>query len=203
MSKIIKAQNEKFLKLLCIIKKIAETTVQRRKNSKRGRPRKFSLFQIIACLVYKVKRGIASFRELEYRINQDTEFKKSIGLEKSPDYSYIAKLAAKIEEDLLQAIRDVLIAEINPDVSITIVDSTPLRSSKQDKEAKIGIHVTIGFYKGYKLHLLCTGKEEVLPLFWILTTANKHDSTQEELLVRSMELQFEDETCQEFCVSNL
>jgi len=104
MSKIIKAQNEKFLKLLCIIKKIAETAVQRRKNSKRGRPRKFSLFQIIACLVYKVKRGITSLRELEYRINQDTEFKKSIGLEKSPDYSYIARLAAKIEEVLLQAI---------------------------------------------------------------------------------------------------
>jgi len=43
----------------------------------------------------------------------------------------------------------VLIAEINPDVSITIVDSTPLRSSKGDKEAKIGVHVTIGFYKLY------------------------------------------------------
>ena len=62
----------------------------------------------------------------------------------------------------MQDIKDILIAEINPDASITIVDSTPLRSSKQDKEAKIGIHVTIGFYKGYKLDLLCTGKEEVL-----------------------------------------
>ena len=95
MSKIIKAQNEKFLKLLCIIKKIAETTVQRRKNSKRGRPRKFSLFQIIACLVYKVKRGIASFRELEYRINQDTEFKKSIGIEKKSRLFIHSKISSK------------------------------------------------------------------------------------------------------------
>ncbi len=116
-------------------------------------------------MVYKVKKGIKSFRELEYRINQNKEFKQVVGIEESPDYSYFAKLSRKIEEEYMQDIKDVLIAEIEPDMSIVIVDSTPLRSAKNDSEAKIGIHITIGFYRGYKLHLLCTGKEEVIPLF--------------------------------------
>jgi len=71
----------------------AETAVERRKNSKRGRPKKFSLFQIIACLFYKVKRGIASF--IEYRINQDTEFKKSIGIEKKSRLFIHSKISSK------------------------------------------------------------------------------------------------------------
>jgi len=184
----IKAQNKKFLKLLFVVKKVAEALTRRIKHNRRGRPRKFNLFQIIACLVYKVKKGIKSFRELEYRINQDTEFKRAIGMEESPDYSYFAKLSRKIEEEYMQDIREILIAEIEPDIGIAIVDSTPLKSAKNDSEAKVGIHITIGFYRGYKLHLLCTGKEEVIPLFWILTGANEHDSRQEELLARSMGL---------------
>ena len=67
----IKAQNKKFLKLLFVVKKVAEALSRRIKHNRRGRSRKFNLFQIIACLVYKVKKGIKSFRELEYRINQD------------------------------------------------------------------------------------------------------------------------------------
>ena len=103
-------------------------------------------------------------------------------------FNSLAKLSRKIEEEYMQDIREILIAEIEPDIGIAIVDSTPLRSAKNDSEAKIGIHITIGFYRGYKLHLLCTGKEEVIPLFWILTGANEHDSRQEELLARSMGL---------------
>ena len=181
----IKAQNKKFLKLLFVVKKVAEALSRRIKHNRRGRPRKFNLFQIIACLVYKVKKGIKSFRELEYRINQDIEFKRAIGIEESPNYSYFAKLLRKIEEKYMQDIREILIAEIEPDISIAIVDSTPLRSAKNDSEAKIDIHITIGFFRGYKLHLLCAGKEEVIPLFWILTGANEHDSRQEELLYRA------------------
>jgi len=86
-------------------------------------------------------------------------------MEESPNYSYFAKLLRKIEEKYMQDIREILIAEIEPDISIAIVDSTPLRSAKNDSEAKIDIHITIGFFRGYKLHLLCAGKEEVIPLF--------------------------------------
>jgi len=95
----IKARNKKFLKLLFVVKKVAEALTRRIKHHRRGRPRKFNLFQIIACLVYKVKKGIKSFRELEYRINQDTEFKQVVGIEESPDYSYFAKLSRKIKKN--------------------------------------------------------------------------------------------------------
>ena len=37
----------------------------------------------------------------------------------------------------MQDIREILIAEIEPDIGIAIVDSTPLRSAKNDSEAKI------------------------------------------------------------------
>nr|WP_241243623.1 hypothetical protein [Caldicellulosiruptor changbaiensis] len=91
----------------------------------------------------------------------------------------------------MQDIKDIVIAEIKPDMSIAKVDSPSLRSAKNDLEAKICIHITIGFFRGYKLHLLCTGKEEVIPLFWILTGANEHDSRQEELLYRAWGLSCE------------
>ena len=46
-------------------------------------------------MVYKVNRGIASFKELEYRINQDTEFKKSIGIEKKSRLFIHSKISSK------------------------------------------------------------------------------------------------------------
>ena len=38
----------------------------------------------------------------------------------------------------MQDIREILIAEIEPDIGIAIVDYTPLRSAKNDSEAKKG-----------------------------------------------------------------
>ncbi|BCS82082.1 hypothetical protein CaldiYA01_20420 [Caldicellulosiruptor diazotrophicus] len=56
-----------------------------------------------------------------------------IGIEKSPDYSYLAKYAAMIEEEYLADIKGILVSAINPDTSICVIRSTPLRSSKNDK----------------------------------------------------------------------
>ncbi|BCS80190.1 hypothetical protein CaldiYA01_01500 [Caldicellulosiruptor diazotrophicus] len=44
----IKSQNEKFSKLLFVIKKVTEVLSRKIKQNRRGRPRKFNLFQIIA-----------------------------------------------------------------------------------------------------------------------------------------------------------
>lgn len=49
----IKAQNKKFLKLLFVVKKVTEVLSRRIKHNRRGRPRKFNLFQKIACLVFR------------------------------------------------------------------------------------------------------------------------------------------------------
>lgn len=185
MTNDIKPQKRKFLKILFAIEKIAQILRVSRKSNKRGRPRKFGLFQIIACLVYKVKNSITSFRELEYKINEDREFRRAIGIEKSPDHSYFAKYAAMIEEKYLADIKEILGSAINPDTSICVVDSTPLRSSKNDRHAATGVCAVLGFYNGYKLHLLVTGKDEIIPLAWEFSCANEHDSQKIELLYRA------------------
>ncbi|BCS82081.1 hypothetical protein CaldiYA01_20410 [Caldicellulosiruptor diazotrophicus] len=43
----------------------------------------------------------------------------------------------------------------------------------------------MGFYKGYKLHLLATGKDEIIPLAWEFSCANEHDSQKIEFLSRA------------------
>lgn len=49
-----------------------------------------------------------NFRELEYRINEDEEFKKVIGIKKSPDHSYFSKWAKVIEEEYIEGIARIL-----------------------------------------------------------------------------------------------
>lgn len=44
---------------------------------------------------------------------------------------------------------------------------------------------SFGFYNGYKLHLLVTGKDEIIPLAWEFSCANEHDSQKIELLYRA------------------
>ncbi|WP_232841574.1 transposase [Caldicellulosiruptor acetigenus] len=89
-----------------------------------------------------------------------------------------------IEEKYLADIKEVLISAISADTNICIVDSTPLRSTRNDRQAATGACVTLGFYKGYKLHLLCTGKDEIILLSWEITCANVHDSQKIEFLYK-------------------
>lgn len=82
MTNNIKPQKRIFLKISKAIEKVIGLLRIPENSSKRGRPRKFTLCQIVACFVYKVINRITSFRELEYKINEDTEFKRMIGAEK-------------------------------------------------------------------------------------------------------------------------
>ena len=60
------------------------------------------------------------------------------------------------------------------------LDSSSLVTSKFDKEAGIGKSTRIGWYKGYKLHLICNRKG--VPISFKLTTANLHDIPCRELV---------------------
>ena len=51
--------------------KIAFTKLNSNIQNTKGRPRKYSDEQIVACMLYSVKNSIFSLRELEYRIKQD------------------------------------------------------------------------------------------------------------------------------------
>ena len=83
MTNFIKTQKQKLLKILMTVEKVIKAMGLKIKSSRSKRPKKFKLSHIIACFVYKVKNKINSFRELEYKINEDEEFKKAIGIEKS------------------------------------------------------------------------------------------------------------------------
>ena len=79
--KILNHQKEIFKDYLAV-DKIAQILRVSRKSNKRGRPRKFGLFQITACLVYNARNSITSFRELEYKINENGEFRRVMGSSK-------------------------------------------------------------------------------------------------------------------------
>lgn len=128
------------------------------------------------CLVYKVKNSIISFREFEYKINEDREFRRVIGIEKSLDYFYFVKYAVMIEEKYLVDIKEILVSVINLDISICVVDLILLRSSKNDRYAVIGVCVVLGFYNGYKLYLFVIGKDEIIFLVWEFFCVNEYDS---------------------------
>ena len=57
-----------------------------------------------------------------------------------------------------------------------------MRSLRGDKEAGTGVCISLGFYNGYKLHVIATVEDEVIPIAWWLTRANVHDSRVVELL---------------------
>lgn len=63
-----------------------------------------------------------------------------------------------------------------------LIDSTALRSSLYDSQAKWGVSIRYHWFKGYKLHL-CTTAEGII-LSHVLTTANRNDAAvAPELLV--------------------
>lgn len=62
-----------------------------------------------------------------------------------------------------------------PNTRVCSIDSTSLRSSKYDLEAKYGTSTRLGKYKGYKLHLISSN--DSIPLMFNFTTANAYDNT--------------------------
>lgn len=72
-------------------------------------------------MVYQVKNSIFSFRELEWRIKQDTAFRRIVGLESVPDYSTIALRVNKFDKELYYGIFNILIIPIAFEVTTTEV----------------------------------------------------------------------------------
>ncbi|MBU5676220.1 transposase [Alkaliphilus sp. MSJ-5] len=62
------------------------------------------------------------------------------------------------------------------------MDSTALRSSRFDSQAKTGKSTRLGWYKGYKLHLVTS--TDLVPLALEFKTANVYDSNCEQLVKR-------------------
>lgn len=148
----------------------------------KGRPRKYSDEQIVACMLYGVKNSIFSLRELEYRIKQDYVFKSIVNLQQVPDYSTFSLRAATLEKHIYFGIYAMFVELIDPNTRLCAIDGTALRSSKYDSEAKSGKGTRLGYYKGYKLHCIAAVTDIIIPLVFDLTTANVYDNQVSSLL---------------------
>lgn len=148
----------------------------------KGRPRKYSDQQMVACMLYGVKNSIFSLRELGYRIKQDYIFKSIIQLNEVPDYSTFSLRAKSLEQHLYYGIYAMFVELIDPETRLCAIDGTALRSSKYDSEAKSGKGTRLGYFKGYKFHCIATVTDIIIPLVFDLTTANVYDNQVSNLL---------------------
>lgn len=148
----------------------------------KGRPRKYSDQQMVACMLYGVKNSIFSLRELEYRIKQDYIFKSIIQLNEVPDYSTFSLRTKSLEQHLYYGIYAMFVELIDPETRLCAIDGTALRSSKYDSEAKSGKGTRLGYFKGYKFHCIATVTDIIIPLVFDLTTANVYDNQVSNLL---------------------
>ena len=176
----IKSEND-YYKIFKAVK-VAFTKLNSNTKGTKGRPRKYSDEQIVACMLYGVKNSIFSLRELEYRIKQDHVFRSIIQLNQVPDYSTFSLRTKTLEKHIYYGIYAMFVELINPETRLCAIDGTALRSSKYDSEAKSGKGTRLGYYKGYKLHCIATVTDIIIPLVFDLTTANVYDNQVPDLL---------------------
>lgn len=147
---------------------------------RRGRPQRYTDAQMIKCMVFQVYYRIHSFRELEWKLKQDFWALRSIGIAEVPDHTTFCRRVKKIEESFYGKLYRKILDELEPQSRVCYWDSTPLRSSKYDKEAKKGIGTRLGWFYGYKFHVIAS--EDLLPLSWDLTPANFYDNQVPQLI---------------------
>ncbi|AGX42843.1 transposase DDE domain protein [Clostridium saccharobutylicum] len=176
----IKSENDHYKIFEAV--KIAFAKLNSNIQSTKGRPRKYSDEQIVACILYGVKSSIFSLRELEYRIKQDFVFRTIIQLNQVPDYSTFSLRTKILEKHIYYGIYAMFVELINPETRLCAIDGTALRSSKYDSEAKSGKGTRLGYYKGYKLHCIAAVSDIIIPLVFDLTTANVYDNQVSDLL---------------------
>ncbi|MDK0838663.1 transposase [Clostridium perfringens] len=162
--------------------KIAFAKLNSKDRSTKGRPRKYSDQQIVACMLYGVKNSIFSLRELEYRIKQDYTFKAIIQLTEVPDYSTFSLRAKALEQHLYYGVYAMLVELISPETRLCAIDGTALRSSKYDSEAKSGKGTRLGYFIGYKLHCIAAVTDIIIPLVFNVTKPNVYDNQVSDLL---------------------
>ena len=170
-----------FTKIFDTINKIF-SIIKKDKPKAKGRPRKYTDEQIVACMIYQVKYSIFSLRELEWRIKQDATFKAIIGLKDVPDYTTLSIRINSIEKHIFYGIFNIAVAFIDPSMRLCTIDSTALRSSIYDSEAQYGIGSRLGTYKGYKLHLVASADDIYIPIAFTVTTAEVYDNQVSNIL---------------------
>ncbi|MED3934723.1 transposase, partial [Priestia megaterium] len=117
--------------------------------------------------------------------HQYPSFRVSCGLSFVPHISTFSRVGTWFRDEGIPVIHEKVLQELNLElIPCVLIDSTALRSSLYDSQAKWGKSTRYGWYKGYKAHV-CSTPEGVV-LSYAFTTANVHDSKMAPVLLQDI-----------------
>ena len=130
---------------------------------------------LLKCFFLKTYFSIDSLRQLVDTLNRFGYFRRICGLKEVPHLSTFSRAGKWFQEQGFSAFNAQLLKDLGVRYpKIVIIDSTALRSSLYDSQARWGLSTRHHWFKGYKLHL-CTTAEGVI-LSHVFTTANRNDA---------------------------
>ncbi|MBJ8026140.1 transposase, partial [Bacillus cereus] len=131
---------------------------------------------------------INSLRKLTRFLHQYPSFRVSCGLSLVPHISTFSRVGTWFRNEEIPLLHEQILQEMNLGlIPCVLIDSTALRSSLYDSQAKWGKSTRYGWYKGYKAHVCSTPGGVVLS--YAFTTANVHDSKIAPALLRDIQNQ--------------
>ncbi|HDR6319139.1 TPA: transposase, partial [Bacillus thuringiensis] len=141
---------------------------------------------LLKCFFLKTVFQIDSLRKLTRFLHQFPSFRASCGLSFVPHISTFSRVGTWFREKSIPVIHEKVLHELNFGlIPCVLIDSTALRSSLYDSQARWGKSTRYGWHKGYKAHV-CSTPEGVV-LSYTFTTANVHDSEMASVLLRDIQ----------------
>lgn len=149
-----------------------------------GRPA-ISKRNLLKSLVLKTVFQIPSLRKLVAFLKQFSYFRNLCGFTEVPHFSTFSRAAGWFRKEGFDVLNDQLLEIIGNRYSkLAFMDSTALRSSLYDSQAKWSKSTRYKWYRGYKLHL-CMSADGLI-LSYQFTTANVYDSVPAPALLQSL-----------------
>jgi hypothetical protein len=139
-----------------------------------GRP-PISKKSLLKCFFLKTYFSIDSLRQLVDTLDRFGYLRWICGLKEVPHLSTFSRAGKWFREQGFSVFNAQLLKDLGVRYpKIVIIDSTALRSSLYDSQARWGISTRYNWFKGYKLHL-CTTTRGII-LSHVFTTANRNDA---------------------------
>ncbi|EJP81926.1 ISNCY-like element ISBth165 family transposase [Bacillus thuringiensis] len=141
---------------------------------------------LLKCFFVKTVFQINSLRKLTRFLHQYPSFRVSCGLSFVPHISTFSRVGNWFRNEGIPMIHKQTLEEMNLGlIPCVLINSTALRSSLYDSQAKWGKSTRYGWYKGYKAHVCST--PEGIVLSYSFTTVNVHGSKMAPVLLRDIQ----------------
>ncbi len=150
-----------------------------------GRP-PVSKKALVKCFFLKTYFAIDSLRQLVNILHRFGYFRRICGLLEVPHLSTFSRASQWFQEQGFSDLNTQLLNDLGiQKPKVVMIDSTALRSSLYDSQAKWGMSTRYRWFKGYKLHL-CTTTEGII-LSHVMATANRNDAAVAPELLSSLQ----------------